>query len=202
LLLQIKAIKLNLHNPFTWSSGWRSPIYCDNRATLAFPEIRTFIKNNITNGIKEKFGDGNLIAGVATAGIPHGALIADAMDLPFVYVRSEAKSHGLNNKVEGKINGGEKVVVIEDLISTAKSSINAITCLKEAGCQVIGLAAIFNYGFQQAADSMAEANCPFFTLSDYESLLKLAPDMFDLGEEEMLLLRNWREDPGNWGQNK
>ena len=158
-LLQIKAIKLQPSNPFTWASGWKSPIYCDNRKTLSFPEVRSYIRDSFTKLIKELYPDAEMIAGVATGAISHGALVADKMTLPFIYVRSEAKEHGLGNQIEGYYQKGQKVVVVEDLISTGGSSLNAVKALREAGCEVLGMAAIFTYEFKKAADGFTAAGC-------------------------------------------
>ena len=176
LLLQIKAIKLNLQTPYTWASGWQSPIYCDNRLTLSFPEIRTYIKEQLAVGIRKKFPECECIAGVATAGIAHGALIADALNLPSVYVRSSPKSHGLTNMIEGKVLSGEKVVVIEDLVSTVGSSLNVVNALRAVDCKVLGMMALFTYGFETAEDNFFNADCPLYTLTDYESLIRKAID--------------------------
>ena len=200
LLLQIKAIKLNPQNPFTWASGWKSPIYCDNRVSLTYPGIRSSIKNHFCKIISEKFSQTNLIAGVATAGIAHGALIADKMNLPFVYVRFAPKKHGMENLIEGKITGGENVVVVEDLISTGKSSLVVVNALKEAGCNVLGLAAIFTYNFEIAEKSFREINCPFYTLTDYTTLISLAVKNGTVQQNDLLTLQNWRMKPGEWGR--
>ena len=199
LLLQIKAVKLNAKQPFTWSSGWKSPIYCDNRLTLSFPEIRTFIKEQFTSIIKEKFSSAELIAGVATAGIPHGVLVADALETPFCYVRSTAKGHGLGNSIEGVALPGQKAIVVEDLISTGGSSLNAVEALRQANVEVIGLIAIFTYGFPVSEKRFQEANCPFYTLTDYESLLTEALAQRTILPDELSILRKWREAPDKWG---
>src|SRR5471030_1194162 len=171
-LLQIKAIKLQPANPFTWASGWKSPIYCDNRITLSHPTIRTYIRQQLTEVIQEKFGAVGCIAGVATAGIPQGVLVAQEMGLPFIYVRAKAKEHGTGSLIEGDVVTGKRVVVIEDLISTGKSSLQAVAALREAGYQVAGLAAIFSYEFDIATENFSEAKCPFVTLSNYSALIK------------------------------
>ncbi len=173
-LLQIKAIKLQPNKPFTWASGWHSPIYCDNRVTLSYPKIRTFIRQEFVTAIVEKFGKPDVIAGVATGGIAQGALVAQEMGLPFVYIRSEAKKHGLTNMIEGVIEKGQSVVVIEDLISTGGSSLSAVEALREKGCDVKGMAAIFTYSFKTAVDNFKKSKCKLVTLSDYDSLIKQA----------------------------
>lgn len=198
LLLQIKAVKLSLYEPFLWSSGWKSPIYCDNRLSLSFPEIRTFIKESIAEIVREKFPGTELIAGVATAGIAHGALAADFLATPFCYVRSSAKGHGLGNKIEGLALPGQKVVVAEDLISTGGSSLRAVEALREAGCEVIGLVAIFTYGFPVAAQRFEEANCPFYTLTDYETLLNESVSQGTVNTSELHRLQQWRLSPSTW----
>jgi orotate phosphoribosyltransferase len=197
-LLQSKAIKLEPTNPFTWASGWKSPIYCDNRKTLSFPEIRSYIKKEFVKLINEKFISANLIAGVATGAIAQGALVADAMELPFVYVRSSAKSHGLTNLIEGKIEKGQKAVVIEDLISTGGSSLKAVEALKEEDVEVLGMLAIFTYGFPVAADNFERAKCPLYTLCDYEILIEQALQSNYITGDKTDILRKWRKDPENW----
>lgn len=197
-LLQSKSIKLEPANPFTWASGWFSPIYCDNRKTLSFPEIRSFIRDSFVEEIKKQFGIPDVIAGVATGAIAQGALIADKMELPFIYVRSASKSHGLENLIEGKIEPGQKVVVIEDLISTGGSSLKAVNALREAGCIVIGMAAIFSYGFPQAVKNFNDAGCKLITLSNYNALLELALEQGFINNTEAALLADWRTDPENW----
>jgi len=200
-LLQIKAIKLSPQNPFTWASGWHSPIYCDNRKTLSYPDIRTLIKEALSEQIKSQFKGVDMIAGVATAGIPHGALVADYLNLPFIYVRSKPKAHGLTNSIEGEIKGGEKIVVIEDLISTGKSSLEVVHALKDAGCNILGLAAIFTYGFDISKLEFDKANCPFFTLSNYDALIELAIEQNYVEANELEALKAWRENPDEWGKN-
>lgn len=198
LLLQIKAVRLNLREPFTWSSGWKSPIYCDNRLSLSFPEIRTFIKEQLAAVIKEKFPETELIAGVATAGIPHGALIADLLETPFCYVRSSAKGHGLGNKIEGLALPGRKAVVVEDLISTGGSSLQVVEALREAGCEVMGLVAIFTYGFPVAEKHFEDAGCQFYTLTDYETLVHESLALGTIQQKELESLQQWRVAPGQW----
>ncbi len=198
-LLQIKAIKLQPNNPFTWASGWKSPIYCDNRITLSHPTIRTYIRQQLTKVIQDTFGAVGCIAGVATAGIPQGALVAQELGLPFIYVRSKPKDHGTGSMIEGEALTGKRVVVIEDLISTGKSSLQAVEALRAAGYDVAGLAAIFTYGFDLANDNFKQANCPFVTLSNYNALIKYAVENQYITENDVQLLRNWRENPAEWG---
>jgi orotate phosphoribosyltransferase len=198
-LLQIKAIKLQSSNPFTWASGWKSPIYCDNRKTLSFPEIRSYIRDSFAELIKDLYPQTEMIAGVATGAIAHGALIADKLGLPFIYVRSGAKEHGLGNQIEGYFERGQKVVVIEDLISTGGSSLNAVNALRESSCDVLGMLAIFTYEFKKAADAFAAQNCRLKTLSNYSVLVETALKTGYIGQTEVETLRNWRLDPANWG---
>ncbi len=200
-LLQIKAIKLQPNNPFTWASGWKSPIYCDNRITLSHPTIRTYIRQKLSNLIQEEFGTVDVIAGVATAGIPQGVLVAQELGLPFIYVRSKAKEHGTGSLIEGEFKTGQRVVVIEDLISTGKSSLQAVAALREAGCLVAGLAGIFTYGFDEADENFKNAKCPYFTLSNYNALIEYAAEHRMIAENELGLLEKWRENPAEWGVN-
>lgn len=199
-LLQIKAIKLQPNNPFTWASGWKSPIYCDNRITLSFPTIRTYIRQQLSSAIQEKFGAVGCIAGVATAGIPQGALVAQELGLPFIYVRSKAKEHGTGSLIEGEISTDKRVVVIEDLISTGKSSLQAVAALRDAGYNVAGLAAIFSYGFDVAEENFKAAKCPYVTLSNYTALLKYAEEKQYISAGDIEVLKQWREQPSTWGQ--
>jgi orotate phosphoribosyltransferase len=201
-LLQIKAIKLQPNNPFTWASGWKSPIYCDNRVTLSHPSIRTYIRQQLTVIIQEKFGSVGCIAGVATAGIPQGALVAQELGLPFIYVRAKAKEHGTGSLIEGDVptTTGKRVVVIEDLISTGKSSLQAVDALRTAGYEVAGLAAIFSYGFDVAAENFKQASCPFVTLSNYNALIKYAEENQYIIDKDVAILKQWRENPATWGQ--
>ena len=199
-LLQIKAIKLQPSKPFTWASGWSSPIYCDNRVTLSYPKVRTYIRQEFVKIIMEKFGTPNVIAGVATGGIAQGALVAQELGLPFVYIRTEAKKHGLTNMIEGVVEKGQSVVVIEDLISTGGSSLKAVEALREAGCEVKGMAAIFTYGFKTATDNFKKAKCKLFTLSDYETLLKQALQSNYITEKNLKSLKEWHENPAEWGK--
>ena len=200
LLLQINAIKLNPRNPFTWASGWKSPIYCDNRITLSFPAVRNYIRDEFSKNIEKQFGKPDVIAGVATGAIGIGILVAESLGLPFVYVRPEAKKHGRLNKVEGFLQKGQNVVVIEDLISTGNSSLLAVEALKEAGANVKGMAAIFSYGFEIATENFKNANVDLYTLSNYENLLPLAVSKKYITEEEELALQNWRKNPSTWGK--
>lgn len=197
-LLQIKAVVLKPKDPFTWASGWKSPIYCDNRKTLSYPKIRNFIRQEFVRTIDDNFGRPDVIAGVATGGIAQGALIAQDLGLPFVYVRPEPKSHGLTNQIEGVIESGQSVLVIEDLISTGGSSLKAVKALKEAGCTVKGMVAIFTYGFDVAEKNMKEANCPYFTLSNYDCLVKKALETKYITEEDATSLKAWKENPAEW----
>ncbi|HVD98262.1 MAG TPA: orotate phosphoribosyltransferase [Cytophagaceae bacterium] len=199
-LLEIGAIRLNPAKPFKWASGWLSPIYCDNRFSLSYPQSRTLIKKALVNTIKEKFPMVEAIAGVATAGVPQGALIADALDLPFVYVRPKPKDHGMENLIEGKITPGQKVVVIEDLISTGGSSLKAVEALRDAGFEVLGMAAIFTYGFDLATKNFENASVKLSTLSDYNVLVKLAAEKGYIKEEEIKSLTAWRSAPDTWGK--
>ncbi len=199
-LLQIKAIKLQPNKPFTWASGWKSPIYCDNRITLSYPKVRTYIRQQFVHVITENFGKPDVIAGVATGGIAHGALVAQEMGLPFVYIRSEAKKHGLTNMIEGVVEKGQSVVIIEDLISTGGSSLKAVEALRNAGCEVKGMAAIFTYGFKAAADNFKKEKCKLVTLSDYETLIKQALKSNFITENDSASLKEWREKPSEWGK--
>ncbi len=199
-LLQIKAIKLQPNKPFVWASGWNSPIYCDNRVTLSYPKIRTYIRQEFVNAIMDKFGKPDVIAGVATGGIAQGALVAQELGLPFVYIRSEAKKHGLTNMIEGVIEKGQSVVVIEDLISTGGSSLKAVEALRDRGCEVKGMAAIFTYGFKTAVDNFKKAKCKLVALSDYETLVKQALKSNYIAEKNLKSLKDWRENPAEWGK--
>jgi len=198
-LLQIKAIKLQPSNPFTWASGWKSPIYCDNRKTLSFPEVRTFIAGSFADLVKKLYPQAEMIAGVATGAIAHGALAADKLGLPFIYVRSGAKEHGLGNQIEGYYEKGQKVVVVEDLISTGGSSLSAVKALREAGCEVLGMVAIFTFEFKKAADGFEAENCKLDTLSNYSVLIDTAVKTGYIGEKEVETLKKWRVDPSVWG---
>ena len=197
-LLEIKAVVLNPAEPFTWASGLKSPIYCDNRKTLSYPKVRYFIKTSFSDIISEEYKDCDVIAGVATAGIPHGVLVADVLNKPFVYVRDKPKAHGLTNQIEGKIDKGQKVVVIEDLISTGGSSLKAVHALREAGAVVLGLGAIFTYGFEASVNAFEEAQCKFFTLSDYPSLIEVAQRQDYIKPEDKDILIQWYQNPEGW----
>ncbi|MDN3669893.1 orotate phosphoribosyltransferase [Echinicola jeungdonensis] len=198
-LLDIRAIRLQPQHPFTWASGWKSPIYCDNRLSLSFPDVRTFIKNQLVEVVQKNFPNAEAIAGVATAGIPQGALIADALDLPFIYVRSKPKGHGMENMIEGKVTSGQKVVVIEDLVSTGGSSLKAIEALKNSGFEVLGMAAIFTYGFELARKNFEDAGVKLICLSDYEAMLPEAINANYANDQDLNSLAEWRKSPDTWG---
>ena len=198
LLLQIKAIKLDAQQGFKWASGWNSPIYCDNRVILSYPPIRNFVRENMARQIEQMYGKADVIAGVATGAIGIGMLVAEYLSLPFAYVRPEAKSHGRKNQIEGKIEEGQTVVVIEDLISTGNSSLNAVKALQEANLQIKGMLAIFSYGFETANKNFKEANIELHTLSNYEYLLEVALKTNYINQAESELLKSWRKDPANW----
>ena len=197
-LLQIGAIKINHKQPFTWSSGWKSPIYCDNRLALSYPIIRSYIKEKLAQVTQEHFEKVECIAGVATAGIPQGALVADLLELPFVYVRPKPKEHGMGNLIEGKFDKGTRVVLIEDLISTGGSSLKAAQAMQDAGGKVIGMAAIFTYGFETAVKNFTEAKIPLVCLSDFNHLLTEAVKNQYLDEDQLIYVKSWRLDPANW----
>lgn len=199
-LLQIKAIKLDNNNPFTWSSGIKSPIYCDNRKILSYPKIRTYIRQEFTKLIRDEFGELDLIAGVATGAIAHGVLVAQELGLPFAYVRSSKKDHGMSNQIEGVVESGQSVVVIEDLVSTGQSSLAAVKALRDAGCNVKGMVAIFTYGLESATKNFKEENCILHTLTDYNHLIKYALEMKYIKESDKLSLVSWRENPEGWGK--
>jgi len=198
-LLEIEAIKINIDNPYSWASGWKSPIYCDNRIALSYPIIRNFIKEQLSALVKNRFKAVEAIAGVATAGIPQGTLVADLLDLPFLYVRSKPKDHGLSNQIEGKAVVGQRVVVIEDLVSTGGSSMKAIDALRIANMEVLGMVSIFNYAFKQATDLFERNKVTFFSLSNYEILIEVALHKGYIRAGEMDQLKAWRLDPGHWG---
>ena len=198
LLLQNKAIKLNPAKPFQWASGWKSPIYCDNRKTLSYPDIRNTIRDEFVNLIQKNFNQVEAIAGVASGAIAQAALVADKMNLPMLYVRSSAKSHGLENLVEGDPLPRQRIVVVEDLISTGGSSLKAVEALRNIDCEVVGMVAIFTYGFKQSEEKFHEANCSLFTLSNYESLLEEAQESGYISSNELEVLKAWRRDPENW----
>lgn len=199
-LLQIKAIELSPDHPFTWASGWNSPIYCDNRKTLSYPAVRTHIRQEFVEQINENFGKPDVIVGVATGGIALGALVAQDMGLPFAYVRSSAKGHGLQNLIEGVVESGQTVVVVEDLISTGMSSLNAVKALEQAGANVKGMVAIFSYGFDVARANFENAGVALKTLTDYDTMVKQALNSGFISEKQVDLLRNWRENPSEWGK--
>lgn|SRR5690606_3038014 len=197
-LLEIKAIKLQPKNPFTWASGWKSPIYCDNRLALSYPEVRTLIKGKLAEAAAKRFEGVEAIAGVATAGIPQGALLADAMGLPFLYVRSKAKGHGMTNMIEGKVTPGQRVLVVEDLVSTGGSSLKAVQDLRDAGFEVVGMVAIFTYGLEVARENFENAGVKLICLSDYNALLPKAIEENYVSNADLESLNTWRKDPGNW----
>lgn len=198
-LLQVNAVKLNPLEPFIWASGWKSPIYCDNRSILSFPFVRDFVKSEMCNTIFSEFGEAEMLAGVATAGIPWGAMAADQLKLPFIYVRPKPKDHGLGNQIEGRYEAGQKVVVIEDLVSTGKSSLQAVDALIEAGLEVIGMVSIFTYDFKVAQEAFAARNLKYFPLTNYPVLLELAIERGIVKAEDQAHLLKWREDPAAWG---
>lgn len=199
-LLQIKAIKLQPDDPFQWASGWNSPIYCDNRKTLSHPEIRTYIRQQFSAGILDHYGKPDVIAGVATGGIAQGALVAEELGVPFIYVRSSAKGHGLQRLVEGEVTSGQSVVVVEDLVSTGKSSLNAVDALRDVGCDVKGMVAIFSYGFKVADDNFEKSNCQLRTLTDYETLIEQALKEGYVNDKHLNSLKEWRLNPHEWGK--
>ena len=198
LLLQCEAVILEPTKPFTWASGWQSPIYCDNRITLSYPEIREFIKEAFKTSIENHFDSPDLIAGVATGAIAQGVLVADIMNLPFVYVRPSAKGHGRQNLIEGRLSPGQKVVVVEDLISTGGSSLKAVEALREAGAEVLGMVAIFSYGFELAADNFLKAGVDLYTLTSYHKLIETALDSGAIQQDQVEMLQQWRKDPSQW----
>ena len=197
-LLQINAIKLSAKEPFTWASGWKSPIYCDNRKILSFPFIRDFIKSEMCNVIFQAFENADMIAGVATAGIPWGAMAADQLKLPYIYVRPKPKAHGLGNQIEGYYEAGKRVVVVEDLVSTGKSSLQVVDVLRDAGLIVEGMVSIFTYGFKEAQDNFEQYNLELKSLTDYESLISLAIEKGIVSLNDQDSLKSWRNDPANW----
>ncbi|PMC25315.1 orotate phosphoribosyltransferase [Hoylesella buccalis] len=197
-LLRIKAIKLQPNEPFTWASGWKSPFYCDNRKTLSYPDIRTFVKVGMVHAILKHFPEADVIAGVATAGIPQAALIADVLNMPLIYVRSKPKDHGLENLIEGEMKEGAKVVVIEDLISTGGSSLKAVEAIRKAGGDVVGMVASYTYGFPIAAQAFKDANVKLVTLTDYDHVVAEALATGYIQESDTELLNEWRKDPSGW----
>ncbi len=200
-LLQINVIKLSVNKPFTWASGWKSPIYCDNRKILSYPFIRDFIKSEMCNIIFQSYSNADMLAGVATAGIPWGAMAADQLKLPFIYVRPKPKEHGLGNQIEGFYEPGKKVAIIEDLISTGKSSLQVTQVLRNAGLEVVGMISIFNYCFKEAKDSFEKAGIKGDSLTDYDSLIAVAIERHIISKEDQNALLNWRSDPSNWNVN-
>lgn len=199
-LLSIEAIKLSINDPFTWSSGWKSPIYCDNRMSLSYPETRTFIKSELAKVAKEKFPGYEAVAGVATAGIPQGALLADLLEVPFIYVRSKPKGHGMENLIEGKVDPGKKVLVVEDLVSTGGSSLKAAEALRQAGYEVLGMLAIFTYGFPLADENFEKAGITLHCLSNYSIMLEKAIEMGYITSGDVASLEEWRKAPALWKQ--
>jgi orotate phosphoribosyltransferase len=197
-LLQVNAVKLNPEQPFTWASGWKSPIYCDNRKVLSFPHVREFIKSEMCNVVFEKFPDAELLAGVATAGIAWGAMAADQLKLPYVYVRPKPKEHGLGNQIEGFYEKGQKVVVIEDLVSTGKSSLQVVDVLKAEGLDVIGMVSIFTYGFPVATEAFNNASLPYHSLTNYPALIDIAMEKGIVTADQQGILLKWRDDPAGW----
>jgi orotate phosphoribosyltransferase len=198
--LQIKALQINTQKPFVWASGWNSPVYCDNRKTLSYPHVRDFVKSELANMILEQFPDADAIAGVATAGIAHGVMAADLLKLPFLYVRSKPKEHGMGNQIEGVLEAGQKVVVVEDLISTGKSSLEVAEVLRAHGATVIGMVGLFTYGFPEAAAAFEKANVPLFTISNYSALMEVAEDQKIISTEEKAHLETWRLSPSTWNK--
>lgn len=199
-LLQIKAIKLQPDKPFTWASGWKSPIYCDNRKTLSYPKVRTYIRQEFVNVILEEFGKPNVIAGVATGGIAIGALVAEELGVPFCYIRSSKKDHGLTNQIEGVVESGQSVVVVEDLISTGGSSLLAVEALRAADCKILGMVSIFTYGFKESKEAFKKAKVKLVSLTNYEALIQQAVASNYVDEKELDTLKQWSIDPSNWGK--
>ncbi len=197
-LLKIKAIKLQPNDPFTWASGWKSPFYCDNRKTLSYPDLRSYVKLELTHTILAHFPQAEAVAGVATGAIPQGALVADALMLPFVYIRNKPKDHGLENLIEGELNPGTKVVVVEDLISTGGSSLKAVEAVRKSGCEVIGMVASYSYGFDVAKEAFTNANVELVTLTDYDHVVAEALETGYITSDDVQLLNEWRKDPANW----
>ena len=197
-LLDVKAIKLQPNAPFTWASGWKSPFYCDNRKALSFPELRTYVKLELTHAVLEYFSNAEVVAGVATGAIAQGALVADALGLPFVYVRSKAKDHGMGNLIEGELSKGAKVVVVEDLISTGGSSLKAVEAIRQAGAEVIGMVASYTYGFPVAEKAFTDAGVKLVTLTDYDHVVEEALETNYISDADIELLHEWRKDPANW----
>ena len=199
-LLQIKALQVNLQKPYVWASGWNSPVYCDNRKVLSYPYIRDFVKSELANMVLERFPDAEVIAGVATAGIAHGVMAADLLKLPFIYVRSKPKEHGMGNQIEGHMEPGKKVVVVEDLISTGKSSLQVVDALREAGAEVIGMCGLFTYGFPVATEAFEKAGVPLHTISNYNALMEVAEEQKLITTEQKASLEQWRIDSAGWNK--
>ena len=199
-LLQINAIILQPNNPFIWAAGWKSPIYCDNRKILSYPEIRTYIRQNLSSIIQNRYKGANIIGGVATAGIPHGCLVAEELGMPFIYIRAQTKKHGRKNKIEGNTQEGESVILVEDLISSGKSSLAAVSAVREAGMYVKGVISIFNYGFNEAQENFQKEDCEYISLCDYENILSTALESNYITVEELETLKKWRELPSSWGK--
>lgn len=199
-LMQIKALQINLQQPYTWASGWNSPVYCDNRKVLSYPYTRDFVKSELANMVLEHFPDAEVIAGVATAGIPHGTMAADLLKLPFIYIRSKPKEHGMGNQIEGVLEKGQKVVVIEDLVSTGKSSLQAVDAIRAAGGDVQGMCALFTYGFDAATKAMEDAQVPLHTISNYTALMEVCEEQNLINAEQKQSLEEWRKDPASWGK--
>ena len=197
-LLQIKALQLNMQKPYVWASGWNSPVYCDNRKVLSYPYVRDFVKSELANMVLEHYPDADVIAGVATAGIAHGVMAADLLKLPFVYVRSKPKEHGMGNQIEGVLEKGQKVVVVEDLISTGKSSLQVVDVLKAEGAEVIGMVGLFTYGFPVADEAFEKAGVPLHTISNYNALMEVAEELGMVQPADKESLGKWRLDPSNW----
>lgn len=198
--MQIKALQINLQQPYTWASGWKSPVYCDNRKVLSYPYVRDFVKSELANMVLEKYPDAEVIAGVATAGIPHGTMAADLLKLPFIYVRSKPKEHGMGNQIEGVLQPGQKVVVIEDLVSTGKSSLEAVEAIRAAGGEVLGMCALFTYGFDAGTQAMEAAGVPLHTISNYTALMEVAEEQALISAEQKQSLEEWRVSPSTWGK--
>ncbi len=196
--MQIKALQINPQNPYTWASGWKSPVYCDNRKVLSFPYVRDFVKSELANMVLEHFPDAEVIAGVATAGIAIGVMAADLLKLPFIYVRSKPKEHGMGNQIEGVLEAGQKVVVIEDLISTGKSSLQVVDVLRANGAEVMGMCGLFTYGFTAADEAFAKAGVPLHTISNYKALMEVAEEKKLIQPEQMATLEQWRINPAEW----
>ncbi len=199
-LLQIKALQVNLQKPYVWASGWNSPVYCDNRKVLSYPYVRDFVKSELANMVLEHFPDAEVIAGVATAGIAHGVMAADLLKLPFIYVRSKPKEHGMGNMIEGVLEAGQKVVVVEDLVSTGKSSLQVVDAIRAAGGEVMGMCALFTYGFPVATKAFEDAGVPLHTISNYSALMEVAEEQKIVAADQKELLEQWRVEPSTWGR--